>query len=1226
MVPPGDKVMIAAVNDLSRRVLPVLLFERAPLQTLFQQMNLAADSASAPLLLFIDEGVRLSPGWDEPLLRTLRSAADIGVVLPVAFPTPKESPAAVPPVPRCFLVRRPLFAEGLGFSEDFAMAGGVWNFLLALRQLNYRTVRCPDVTRDLRPAETAAELTPENLQLLSRRWPDFPRQAAELAGLAALAPEPAAPVAVDWTGSFLDHGSLSQVNRELTAVLQSSPKVRLQRVSNGAAAAPGFESLAREIAPAASAAPAVTVRHAWPPDWRRPARGKLVVIQPWEFGLLPAEWVQQSAQVDEFWVPSDYVRQVYAESGVPAGKVVVVPNGVNPQRFHPQAAPAKLATTKRFKFLFVGGTIFRKGPDVLLQAYLANFTAADEVCLVIKDFGGRSVYAGQTFEAKIRAAQAQPNAPEILYINEELPPDDLPGIYTACDCLVLPYRGEGFGLPVLEAMACGRPVIVTSGGATDDFVRDDFAWRIPARRQIFGHEISGLKLAGAGWLLEPDAEALGRFLREAVAQPGETRRRGERAAQHARQFFTWAQAGAFAAQRLQALGRALPETATVPAPQAAPAAPVKITLPPAALIGHLAGARDLLRQKKARAAWEAVLAALAKRPFHPEAYLLLAEIALTVGAGRIARLCAEHARHLAPDWKPAKKLLNQRFNGTAQPEWLKLPAELPTPEAERRPRLTVCLIVKNEEKFLGRCLDSVRGLASQIVVVDTGSTDRTVAIALEHGAEIHEFAWTDDFSAARNAALEHATGDWVLMLDADEELTAEGREKLPLAMANPAVMAWRLPLMDVGREANGFTYVPRFYRNAPALFYLGRVHEQVFSSVEVRCAEWGLANRIGDAPLIHHGYTDAMMRDRNKVARNLRLLERAIEELPGEPHLLMHLGLELTRSGRATEGLERDLEAFTILSARPAREVVPELRETLLMQVGAHLTAARRFDEVARVLTSPLAELGGGLTASLHFSLGLAQFELRRFREAADQMRQCLAKRLQPTCTSINQEIKTAAPHLCLAMCLDRAGDPAGTEAAYQAGLAETGLDTSLRREYARWLAGQNRLVEALQQLHQLVTQQNQDLAAWQLGGQIALSRPQFLKFARDWTEEALQRRPEDPLLLAQRAEVLLLSEDLAAALPLWEQLWVQTAQPGALAALILCETVEALTTHAPDEGTEEAAVSRAFIQWYRKLLAVKGQKTMMRLNAQTEKLGRALPMAARMLDAAMGEAARAAA
>jgi glycosyltransferase involved in cell wall biosynthesis len=83
------------------------------------------------------------------------------------------------------------------------------------------------------------------------------------------------------------------------------------------------------------------------------------------------------------------------------------------------------------------------------------------------------------------------------------------------------------------------------------------------------------------------------------------------------------------------------------------------------------------------------------------------------------------------------------------------------------------LIAKNEERFLPQCLRSVRALASQIVVVDTGSTDRTVDIAREFGAEVHSFSWCDDFSAARNAALEHATGDWILILDADEELKPE---------------------------------------------------------------------------------------------------------------------------------------------------------------------------------------------------------------------------------------------------------------------------------------------------------------------------------------------------------------------------------------------------------------------------------------------------------------------
>ena len=191
-------------------------------------------------------------------------------------------------------------------------------------------------------------------------------------------------------------------------------------------------------------------------------QGALVVIQPWEYGSLPVDWVEKSANVQQFWVPSEYVRKVYVDSGIPEAKVKVVPNGIDPARFNPQAVPFQLPTRKTFKFLFVGGTIHRKGPDVLLQAFVQAFNAQDDVCLVIKDFGGKSFYAGQTMEDAVRFAQSQPNAPEIVYLNEELPLESLPGLYTACDCLVHPYRGEGFGLPILEAMACSLPVIVTS--------------------------------------------------------------------------------------------------------------------------------------------------------------------------------------------------------------------------------------------------------------------------------------------------------------------------------------------------------------------------------------------------------------------------------------------------------------------------------------------------------------------------------------------------------------------------------------------------------------------------------------------------------------------------------------------------------------------------------------------------------------------------------------------
>jgi GT2 family glycosyltransferase/glycosyltransferase involved in cell wall biosynthesis len=361
-------------------------------------------------------------------------------------------------------------------------------------------------------------------------------------------------------------------------------------------------------------------------------------------------------------------------------------------------------------------------------------------------------------------------------------------------------------------------------------------------------------------------------------------------------------------------------------PEAAPKAPARktaaITLPPCALLGQLGQARDLFRKRQWPAAWEAAAAAISCRPYHPEAYLLLAEIAQAAGDGDSARRCGHTARDMAPGWAPPRQFLKGSLRGNSKPEWMKLPAAVADKHATSAPRLSVCLIAKNEEAFLAQCLRSVRGLASQIVVVDTGSTDRTVEIAREHGAEVHSYAWSDDFSAARNAALEHARGDWVLILDADEELLPEQAEVLAGEIRVSGVLGYRLPIIDIGREQEGRSYVPRLFRNAPALFFLGRVHEQAFSSIQVRCQQWGLKHQLGKAALLHHGYASGLVAGRNKIERNLRLLQRAIEELPGEPNLVMSLGLELVRSGKLEAGLERYWEAFHLLAAGTAGNIV----------------------------------------------------------------------------------------------------------------------------------------------------------------------------------------------------------------------------------------------------------------------------------------------------------------
>ncbi len=366
------------------------------------------------------------------------------------------------------------------------------------------------------------------------------------------------PVALVWEGSQFVHHSLALVNRELCLqLIEAGCEISLlpyERDEFAPDVEPRFLKLADRLRAPLSRPAEVHVRHRWPPDFTQPPEGRLVMIQPWEFGSLPKRWVEMMTTcVDEVWVPSSYVRECYVLSGVPAERVHVVPNGVDPDLFCPDAPSLSLpmASRKRFKFLFVGGTIWRKGIDLLLQAYLTAFTQSDDVCLVIKDMGARSFYRGQTWGQTIAQIEAQPGSPPILYLDHNLPPSNLPGLYTACDCLVHPYRGEGFGLPIAEAMACGLPVIVTQYGAALDFCDNDTAYLIPATERLLPEKrIGNMETVGYPWVAEPDVRALAQLMRHVYEHPDEARARGTRASDRVRTAFTWKRCAARVLARL----------------------------------------------------------------------------------------------------------------------------------------------------------------------------------------------------------------------------------------------------------------------------------------------------------------------------------------------------------------------------------------------------------------------------------------------------------------------------------------------------------------------------------------------------------------------------------------------------------------------------------------------------------------------------------------------------
>jgi glycosyltransferase involved in cell wall biosynthesis len=262
------------------------------------------------------------------------------------------------------------------------------------------------------------------------------------------ASNPERKIPVIWEGSQFVHHSLALVNREICLQLIDRgcdlSITPYEKHQFGPEADPRFPELARRFNRNISfnGSGGVHVRHQWPPNFTPPPSGQWVMIQPWEFGRLPKEWIAPMSElVDEIWVPSRYVLRSYVTSGIPVERVRVIPNGVNAEMFHPGVEPYPLPTRKRTKFLFVGGTIWRKGIDLLLEAYRRTFTSKDDVSLIIKDIGRDSFYRGQGAQETIRRLQNDPEAPEIVYFTEMLSERDMPRLFTACDCLVHPLPG-----------------------------------------------------------------------------------------------------------------------------------------------------------------------------------------------------------------------------------------------------------------------------------------------------------------------------------------------------------------------------------------------------------------------------------------------------------------------------------------------------------------------------------------------------------------------------------------------------------------------------------------------------------------------------------------------------------------------------------------------------------------------------------------------------------------
>ncbi len=484
------------------------------------------------------------------------------------------------------------------------------------------------------------------------------------------------------------------------------------------------------------------------------------------------------------------------------------------------------------------------------------------------------------------------------------------------------------------------------------------------------------------------------------------------------------------------------------------------------------------------------------------------------------------------------------------------------------------MIVKNEEEMLGQCLESVREIVDEIIVVDTGSKDKTVEIAESFGARVYHHPWENDFSKHRNQSIDYATGDWILILDADEELLRADFDTLRQATAQTSCDAVSISVHNKHLRTGEITsFLPsiRLWRSKLGAKYEGIVHNELRLPPDCRVLR-------ADVRVIHYGYGLDWEKMKKKIARSKTLLEKQLEENPdnafanfnyaqlirGEhkqpppeacQEILKYAGRAVKNTSPSVRGkrhihlmaLDQMTSAYFYLrdyekaeeTARRALKIAPDYLDSMfalgniyagrrdldkaINAYNRYIDAADKYDPGEE--TTSYILLHGSSQPRACFNIGLAYEELGRNAEAEENF-----KRILKYCDTF-QDLYS---HLALVSL--RLGNYSAAEEYSRKRLQENANDNNARQLLARACYRQRKFTDARAICRQLLEISATDTIAMEL--LIAVERADNDdESALTWIEELLDLEPDNIAGLREKADIFAARDETDKALALYEKL-----------------------------------------------------------------------------------------
>lgn len=413
----------------------------------------------------------------------------------------------------------------------------------------------------------------------------------------------------------------------------------------------------------------------------------------------------------------------------------------------------------------------------------------------------------------------------------------------------------------------------------------------------------------------------------------------------------------------------------------------------------LSKARELISAKRWSEALCFLQDAVNAYPNHPELLCELAYVLCSCGQEDDAISCFPLATQAPNGVKVLQVLLNHYYSRCVASKKfqitddfaLKMYRKLSTmceelgyvPEKFLGINISACLIVKNEEQMLAGCLASLQDVVDEIIVVDTGSEDDTIAIAKEWGARVESFEWIDDFSAARNRSLELATGDWVLWIDADERLDPKSIGSIITGIVRPHFGGFNVLIENYVDEENKKSLAHkacRLFRLMPNVRFEGRIHEQITPSIE----RTGLPIAyLEDAKIFHYGYTKKVFEDKAKADRTIKMVSDELLQNPYDSFHWFNLG-----NAQFTAG---DFDSAIVSLSNAVSSLEPNSSHGLFSYflLASALAQMNKYNEAIETCTD--ARKNGFESMMLDYMQAAVLFDCSQYEEALEYTEKALA-------------------------------------------------------------------------------------------------------------------------------------------------------------------------------------------------------------------------------------------